>query len=109
MAKRRAEDVRADDDALLAHLAARSRGRPPRACASIAALAAGAGLSKCQARRALSSLEAEGLLAVERRFRPDGGQAENAYRVTPAGRARLSRLAASAQDDNPAGCVSTVV
>ncbi|MBC2890543.1 hypothetical protein H7313_14500, partial [Gordonibacter massiliensis] len=48
-----------------------------------------------------SALEAEGLLAVERRFRPDGGQAENAYRVTPAGRARLSRLPRRARREAP--------
>ena len=93
MARRPAGDVAADDNALLALIAARSSGRPPCVCASIAALASGLGRTEAQARRSLRALEAAGHLVVEHRFLPNGDQAENAYRVTPAGRERLSRLA----------------
>ena len=70
MARRPAGDVAADDNALLA-------------------LASGLGRTEAQARRSLRALEAAGHLVVEHRFLPNGGQAENAYRVTPAGRERL--------------------
>lgn len=59
---------------------------------SNAALAASCGLTSEQARSVMRSLRKEGFVRVSARKLPNGGTAENAYRLTPAGLAALSDM-----------------
>lgn len=95
MARRPVQAVEADEAALLAHLALLSRKRCSRPGAAVPAsideLVSALGLSRNQVRRALRALSDDGRLVVEPRFLPNGGQTENAYRVTAAGASSLER------------------
>lgn len=59
---------------------------------SHAALSEALGTTECRARCSLRALEADGMLAVHARFLSNGGQKENAYRITPRGRRWLARI-----------------
>ncbi len=94
MARRPCGAVKADEDSLLAFVADRME------CGAVALayrqLAAGVGLTPAQTRRAVRALLDSGQLSVEARFLPNGGQAENVYCVTAAGRERLAARASAA-------------
>lgn len=53
---------------------------------SLSALSAALGITECRARCSLRALKDEGMIAVRPRFLPNGGQQENAYRITAKGR-----------------------
>lgn len=66
---------------------------------SLTTIARAQGLSSNQVRLILRSLEGSSLLKVERSTLPNGGTAENSYRVTAQGRALLNEYTVCAQDD----------
>lgn len=53
---------------------------------SLSALSSALGTTECRTRCSLRALKAEGMIAVRARYLPNGGQRENAYRITPKGR-----------------------
>lgn len=75
---------------VLVALAARGADREG-AVLSLRAIAADAGLSCSQARSALRALKESGHVRSTPRSLPNGGTAENAYRVTPVGLEALGR------------------
>lgn len=77
-------------------LAVIERTASPRrpACLSQHDIACRIGVSVGRARNACRNLERQGLMAVEPRFAPDGGQLANGYRLTSAGRERLKKALA---------------
>lgn len=81
---------------LLAYLAQLSLGRRPQvACVSLRRMATDLGISEVRVRHALRCLMDEGLLESEYRFGGNGGQLENAYRLTSKGRAWLKKMSQS--------------
>ena len=69
--------------------AARAGGGRAFASLSYAELSSALGVSREQVRCVLRRLSSSGLLVVRARYLPNGGQAENAFLVTEAGRAFL--------------------
>ena len=64
----------------------RSRGAEARPTPlSLSALSDALGTTECRTRCSLRALKAEGMIAVRARYLPNGGQRENAYRITPKG------------------------
>lgn len=90
MPKVKMEVARARRACVLAALADRGAGREG-AVLSLRAVAADAGLSCSQARSALRALKESGHVRSTPRSLPNGGTAENAYRVTPVGLEALGR------------------
>lgn len=57
---------------------------------SVSALSDALGTTEYRTRCSLRALKSEGMLAVRARYLPNGGQRENAYRITPKGRRWLA-------------------
>ena len=75
---------------LLAYLSERAAGHRPRvACVSLRRMAAELGISEVRVRRALNCLVREERLECSYRYAENGGQLENAYRLTDKGRTWL--------------------
>ncbi|WP_139651775.1 hypothetical protein [Raoultibacter phocaeensis] len=71
----------------------RSRGADARSISlSYSALSEALGTTECRMRCSLRALKADGMLAVHARYFPNGGQRENAYRITSRGRRWLARI-----------------
>lgn len=79
---------------LLAYLEQLSSGhRPQVACVSLRRIATEFGISEVRVRRALTGLVNEGRLECSFRYSENGGQLENAYRLTSEGRTWLKDAA----------------
>lgn len=80
---------------MLSYLLDRSSPGERAAIASLRMISADSELSESQVRLILRKLRASDLVQVEAREMPNGGTAENAYRVTPRGRAMLDACVAA--------------
>lgn len=102
MPKVKMKVARARRACVLAALADRGADREG-AVLSLRAIAAATGLSGTQARSALRALKESGHVRSTPRSLPNGGTAENAYRVTPAGLEALGRTEPAGGPREPGG------
>lgn len=101
MARTAARDLDERKAHVLAHL--RDEGAENRSVAlSLSSLSGALGITESRMRCSLGALKAEGMVAVRARYLPNGGQRENAYRITAKG---LHWLALVEEGPAPDGAV----